>query len=175
MPGSAFAVTHHAFSSGAGRTSDGNGSHASTLKSPSYTKSVSWQHYLKMFKSSIRNIFYPSRLERLSRFQFIIYTLTSWSILITLNDINLALSFILVINNTYVNINIGAKRIRDTGCKAIYFVLISLGLTLFSIISAAIEGVRCESLSVQLNVAWILFTTIMLSAIPSAKMSLSAH
>ncbi|RCQ41278.1 transposase, partial [Escherichia coli] len=26
--------------------SDGNGSHASTLKSPSYTKSVSWQHYL---------------------------------------------------------------------------------------------------------------------------------
>ncbi|EIQ60822.1 putative transposase [Shigella dysenteriae 225-75] len=45
MFGSAFAVTHHAFSSGAGRTSDGNGSHASTLKSPSYTKSVSWQHY----------------------------------------------------------------------------------------------------------------------------------
>ncbi|EIQ57408.1 putative IS1 encoded protein [Shigella dysenteriae 225-75] len=45
MSGSAFAVTHHAFSSGAGRASDGNGSHASTLKSPSYTKSVSWQHY----------------------------------------------------------------------------------------------------------------------------------
>ena len=45
MSGSAFAVTHHAFSSGAGRTSDGNGLHASTLKSPSYTKSVSWQHY----------------------------------------------------------------------------------------------------------------------------------
>ncbi|PND43228.1 transposase, partial [Escherichia coli] len=36
---------HHAFSSGAGRISDGNESHASTLKSPSYTKSVSWQHY----------------------------------------------------------------------------------------------------------------------------------
>ena len=45
MSGSAFAITHHAFSSRAGRTSDGNGSHASTLKSPSYTKSVSWQHY----------------------------------------------------------------------------------------------------------------------------------
>ncbi|WP_407717388.1 hypothetical protein, partial [Enterobacter sichuanensis] len=25
----------------------GNGSHASTLKSPSYTKSASWQHYLR--------------------------------------------------------------------------------------------------------------------------------
>ncbi|EIQ55508.1 putative IS1 encoded protein [Shigella dysenteriae 225-75] len=49
MSGSAFAVTHHAFSSGAGRTSDGNGSHASTLKSPSYTKSVSWQHYRLAF------------------------------------------------------------------------------------------------------------------------------
>ncbi|ELH52271.1 hypothetical protein A155_00906 [Escherichia coli KTE197] len=48
MSGGAFAVTHHAFSSGAGRTSDGNGSHASTLKSPSYTKSVSWQHYQKV-------------------------------------------------------------------------------------------------------------------------------
>ncbi|KIZ79137.1 transposase [Escherichia coli] len=51
MSGSAFAVTHYAFSSGAGRTSDGNGSHASTLKSPSYTKSVSWQHY-RIFRHS---------------------------------------------------------------------------------------------------------------------------
>ncbi|OJM68163.1 transposase [Escherichia coli] len=58
MSGSAFAVTHHAFSSGAGRTSDGNGSHASTLKSPSYTKSVSWQHYPgRGRKSSVTN--YP--------------------------------------------------------------------------------------------------------------------
>ncbi|MFB5671512.1 hypothetical protein ACE41V_14615, partial [Shigella sonnei] len=31
--------------------SDGNGSHASTLKSPSYTKSVSWQHYQRRRKS----------------------------------------------------------------------------------------------------------------------------
>ncbi|OKT80659.1 transposase [Escherichia coli] len=53
MSGSAFAVTHHAFSSGAGRTSDGNGSHASTLKSPSYTKSVSWQHYRKLSRFSM--------------------------------------------------------------------------------------------------------------------------
>ncbi|MGT0211926.1 hypothetical protein, partial [Shigella flexneri] len=46
----------HAFSSGAGRTSDGNGSHASTLKSPSYTKSVSWQHYQPAFIIFIRDI-----------------------------------------------------------------------------------------------------------------------
>ncbi|MFS3513794.1 GNAT family N-acetyltransferase, partial [Citrobacter braakii] len=46
---------HHAFSSGAGRTSDGNGSHASTLKSPSYTKSVSWQHYLEMLPETSLN------------------------------------------------------------------------------------------------------------------------
>ncbi|QIV71257.1 hypothetical protein HFC66_07765 [Escherichia coli] len=57
MSGSAFAVTHHAFSSGAGRTSDGNGSHASTLKSPSYTKSVSWQHYQKPHYSGVPVIF----------------------------------------------------------------------------------------------------------------------
>ncbi|MFQ3413797.1 hypothetical protein, partial [Escherichia coli] len=30
--------------------SDGNGSHASTLKSPSYTKSVSWQHYREVLR-----------------------------------------------------------------------------------------------------------------------------
>ncbi|WP_435406261.1 hypothetical protein, partial [Shigella boydii] len=43
------------FSSGAGRTSDGNGSHASTLKSPSYTKSVSWQHYLNFSSKDLTN------------------------------------------------------------------------------------------------------------------------
>ncbi|BEB48864.1 hypothetical protein VEE17_42720 [Escherichia coli] len=59
MSGSAFAVTHHAFSSGAGRTSDGNGSHASTLKSPSYTKSVSWQHYLNY----VRILMFKKRVE----------------------------------------------------------------------------------------------------------------
>ncbi len=53
MSGSAFAVTHHAFSSGAGRTSDGNGSHASTLESPSYTKSVSWQHYHQIVSAEL--------------------------------------------------------------------------------------------------------------------------
>ncbi|ACD06182.1 putative integrase encoded by prophage CP-933K (plasmid) [Shigella boydii CDC 3083-94] len=57
MSGSAFAVTHHAFSSGAGRTSDGNGSHASTLKSPSYTKSVSWQHYQVIGGNSLCKFF----------------------------------------------------------------------------------------------------------------------
>ncbi|OKW68778.1 transposase [Escherichia coli] len=55
MSGSAFAVTHHAFSSGAGRTSDGNGSHASTSKTPSYTKSVSWQHH-RAIKDIIPNV-----------------------------------------------------------------------------------------------------------------------
>ncbi|WP_250694922.1 YhcH/YjgK/YiaL family protein, partial [Escherichia coli] len=33
--------------------SDGNGSHASTLKSPSYTKSVSWQHYPIFFPQDV--------------------------------------------------------------------------------------------------------------------------
>ncbi|WP_375155561.1 hypothetical protein [Shigella flexneri] len=61
MSGSAFAVTHHAFSSGAGRTSDGNGSHASTLKSPSYTKSVSWQHYRFLRRHLIQNSLIKSR------------------------------------------------------------------------------------------------------------------
>ncbi|QIV69886.1 hypothetical protein HFC66_24125 [Escherichia coli] len=71
MSGSAFAVTHHAFSSGAGRTSDGNGSHASTLKSPSYTKSVSWQHYPKFFSSSYQ--FFPSsEKSQVTEYRFVI-------------------------------------------------------------------------------------------------------
>ncbi|EIQ18846.1 putative transposase [Shigella flexneri K-315] len=63
MSGSAFAVTHHAFSSGAGRTSDGNGSHASTLKSPSYTKSVSWQHYHYQQEEKKPNVTHPNPPE----------------------------------------------------------------------------------------------------------------
>ncbi|MDD8376759.1 YrhA family protein [Escherichia coli] len=47
MSGGAFAVTHHPVSSGAGGTADRNRSHWSTSKTPSYTKSVSWQHHLK--------------------------------------------------------------------------------------------------------------------------------
>ncbi|MDM8914292.1 hypothetical protein P2P95_21895, partial [Escherichia coli] len=38
--------------------SDGNGSHASTLKSPSYTKSVSWQHYHVLESSQCNNATY---------------------------------------------------------------------------------------------------------------------
>ncbi|WP_125059862.1 hypothetical protein [Escherichia albertii] len=69
MSGSAFAVTHHAFSSGAGRTSDGNGSHASTLKSPSYTKSVSWQHYQTLLHNINYDLIYKGyALGKLSKF-----------------------------------------------------------------------------------------------------------
>ncbi len=44
MPGSAVAVTAP-FSNGTGGTPDGNGSNWSPSKTPSYTKSVSWQHH----------------------------------------------------------------------------------------------------------------------------------
>ncbi len=77
MSGSAFAVTHYAFSSGAGRTSDGNGSHASTLKSPSYTKSVSWQHYQKSGKilQASQQKIWPGKSRPLS-LSFIMLALT---------------------------------------------------------------------------------------------------
>ncbi|OKX18503.1 hypothetical protein AWP86_06935 [Escherichia coli] len=68
MSGSAFAVTHHAFSSGAGRTSDGNGSHWSTSKTPSYTKSVSWQHHPVRGLSS--RLYYRSNASASQRRQY---------------------------------------------------------------------------------------------------------
>ncbi|MDU9732677.1 hypothetical protein, partial [Escherichia coli] len=43
--GGAFAVTHHPFISLTGGTAYINISHWSTSKTPSYTKSVSWQHH----------------------------------------------------------------------------------------------------------------------------------
>ncbi|WP_259279886.1 hypothetical protein, partial [Klebsiella pneumoniae] len=52
---------------GAGRTSDGNGSHASTLKSPSYTKSVSWQHYPGNISSQRMNASIRERITLLRR------------------------------------------------------------------------------------------------------------
>ncbi|WP_209317947.1 hypothetical protein, partial [Enterobacter cloacae] len=59
-----------AFSSGAGRTSDGNGSHASTLKSPSYTKSVSWQHY-----QEIAEVILIGSISRSSAFPIVILSM----------------------------------------------------------------------------------------------------
>ncbi|EGJ80231.1 putative transposase [Shigella flexneri 2747-71] len=69
MSGSAFCRYAPRLSSGAGRTSDGNGSHASTLKSPSYTKSVSWQH-LPSYRTSLTNalsVISPSLVHRYIR------------------------------------------------------------------------------------------------------------
>ncbi|MGD2899914.1 LptF/LptG family permease, partial [Escherichia coli] len=43
-------------SSGAGRTADRNRSHWSTSKTPSYTKSVSWQHHLPGNTFSVRQL-----------------------------------------------------------------------------------------------------------------------
>ena len=52
MSGGAFAVTHHPVSSWTGGTADRNRSHWSTKKTPSYTKSVSWQHHQKIQRES---------------------------------------------------------------------------------------------------------------------------
>ncbi|WP_374206767.1 universal stress protein, partial [Enterobacter roggenkampii] len=52
--------------------SDGNGSHASTLKSPLYTKSVSWQHYQESGKkmNALKRLFdiSPEKIDSLVRF-----------------------------------------------------------------------------------------------------------
>ncbi|MEQ6281096.1 hypothetical protein, partial [Kluyvera huaxiensis] len=58
---------------GAGRTSDGNGSHASTLKSPSYTKSVSWQHYPKSLQG---NYFQSGMADSREKFNLDLFTPT---------------------------------------------------------------------------------------------------
>ncbi|WP_207226687.1 hypothetical protein, partial [Escherichia coli] len=57
--------------------SDGNGSHASTLKSPSYTKSVSWQHYQKSGKilQASQQKIWPGKSRPLS-LSFIMLALT---------------------------------------------------------------------------------------------------
>ena len=45
MASSTFAVTDNAFSHGTRGTAHGDGSHRSTSKIPSYTKSINWSHY----------------------------------------------------------------------------------------------------------------------------------
>ncbi|TIJ48079.1 hypothetical protein EYY11_02330, partial [Escherichia coli] len=53
----------HAFSSGAGRTADRNRSHWSTSKTPSYTKSVSWQHHQRELLNKICIVSMLARLR----------------------------------------------------------------------------------------------------------------
>ncbi|MCV8208563.1 hypothetical protein ODR11_15710, partial [Escherichia coli] len=60
-----------AFSSGAGRTADRNRSHWSTSKTPSYTKSVSWQHHRNLIEhlSAVRfNELNDTALQKQSKF-----------------------------------------------------------------------------------------------------------
>ncbi|OCE56886.1 hypothetical protein AW002_22510, partial [Shigella sonnei] len=74
MSGSAFAVTHHPVSSRTGGTADRNRSHWSTSKTPSYTKSVSWQHHRhiainiltndKVFKAGLRRKMRKAAMDR---------------------------------------------------------------------------------------------------------------
>ncbi len=75
MSGSAFAVTHHPVSSWTGGTADRNRSHWSTSKTPSYTKSVSWQHHQLLVKLSPIYLLYNVTLppshhrSRMTRYQ----------------------------------------------------------------------------------------------------------
>lgn len=100
---------------------------------------------------------------------FFLYTLSLWILLIILSDGQSWLSVILIIIHTYINLNIGAKRVRDTGGKGAYFIYLSLGIYLFCIINIAIKGADCDTPGVQINVAWVLLTTVMLSIIPPAN------
>jgi len=45
MASGTFVVTDNLFSYGAGGTAQVDGSHRSTSKTPSYTKSINWSHY----------------------------------------------------------------------------------------------------------------------------------
>ena len=71
----AFAVTHHPVSSWTGGTADRNRSHWSTSKTPSYTKSVSWQHHQLLVKLSPIYLLYNVTLppshhrSRMTRYQ----------------------------------------------------------------------------------------------------------
>ncbi|EEB8924555.1 hypothetical protein FWM45_19555 [Salmonella enterica] len=118
----------------------------------------------------IKDILHPSPRDTLKRAKFIIYTLSSWIILFTIMPKNQYLNLIFIIANTYIHINIGAKRIRDSGCRALYFIALSI----FCTVSVALNGADCDNIGIQLNIAWVILTTLLLSFIASSKQELSS-
>ncbi|EBU6182696.1 hypothetical protein C1K24_12865 [Salmonella enterica] len=87
---------------------------------------------------------------------------------------NQHLNLIFIIANTYIHINIGAKRIRDSGCRALYFIALSIGVNVFCTVSVALNGADCDNIGIQLNIAWVILTTLLLSFIASSKQELSS-
>lgn len=122
----------------------------------------------------IKDIFHPSPRDTLKRAKFVIYTLSSWIILFTIMPKNQYLDLIFIIANTYIHINIGAKRIRDSGCRALYFIALSIGVNVFCTVSVALNGADCDNIGIQLNIAWVILTTLLLSFIASSKQELSS-
>lgn len=120
-------------------------------------------------KTLIRDIFYPSTTDTLKRMHFVIYTSLSWIILFSLMTENTIIHLIFIFINTYIHINIGAKRIRDSGCRARFFIALSIGVNIFCTASVALHGADCDNIGIQLNVAWIILTTLLLSVISSVS------
>ncbi|EDT0932366.1 hypothetical protein B8Y38_002894, partial [Salmonella enterica subsp. enterica serovar Java] len=100
--------------------------------------------------------------------------LSSWIILFTIMPKNQYLNLIFIIANTYIHINIGAKIIRDSGCRALYFIALSIGVNVFCTVSVALNGADCDNIGIQLNIAWVILTTLLLSFIASSKQELSS-
>lgn len=135
---------------------------------------VSYQYGKNNMIRIIKDIFHPSPRDTLKRSKFVIYTLSSWIILFTIMPKNQYLDLMFIIINTYIHINIGAKRIRDSGCGALYFIALSIGVNIFCTVSVALNGADCDNIGIQLNIAWIILTTLLLSFITSSKRELSS-
>ncbi len=135
---------------------------------------IGYQYWKNNMVRIIKDIFHPSPRDILKRSKFVIYTLSSWIILFTIMPKKQYLDLMFIIINTYIHINIGAKRIRDSGCRALYFIALSIGVNVFCTVSVALNGADCDNIGIQLNIAWIILTTLLLSFITSSKRELSS-
>ncbi|MCD3086046.1 hypothetical protein GFK04_15375 [Salmonella enterica subsp. enterica serovar Enteritidis] len=61
----------------------------------------------------------------------------------------------------------------DSG-GALYFIALSIGVNVFCTVSVALNGADCDNIGIQLNIAWVILTTLLLSFIASSKQELSS-
>jgi uncharacterized membrane protein YhaH (DUF805 family) len=122
-----------------------------------------------MFTSILKDLFYFSNHTKISRLPYFTYKIIIFILLINFVSNSNFINVLISLSHTYININIGAKRVRHTGGKGSIYTWLTITIYILCTILIAINGDSCDSPGVALLASYELLAFIALSLIPPAK------